>query len=61
VHKGVRGDFWRADRGFGGEMGKESRTNVTHHRSNHLHFDDEVEIRLRLLGRSSPSSFLMEV
>jgi len=39
-------------------MGKKSRTDMTHHRSNHLYFDDEVKIRLRLLGHSSPSSFL---
>ena len=29
-------------------MGKKSRTDVTHHRSNHLYFDDEVKIQLRL-------------
>jgi hypothetical protein len=38
----------RTDRGFGGEMSKKSRTSRTHHRSNHLHFDDEVKIRLRV-------------
>jgi hypothetical protein len=29
-------------------MRKKLRTNVTHHRSNHLYFDDEVKIRLRV-------------
>jgi len=56
MNKGVRRDFWGTD-SLDREMGKKSRTNRTHHRSNHLYFDDEVKIRLRLWGHISPSSF----
>jgi hypothetical protein len=44
------------DEQIGGEMGEKPRTSMTHHRSKHLYFDDEVKIRLRLFGHSSPSS-----
>src|SRR5271165_5520379 len=43
------------DRGFGGEMGKKSRTNKTHHRSYHLAGDAGM-IRPPFKDDSSPSS-----
>src|SRR5271166_6572161 len=34
--KGLHGIFWGWTGVIGGQMGKKARTNVTHHRSNHL-------------------------
>jgi hypothetical protein len=51
--------FWRTDRGFGREMGRKSRANVTHHRSNHLYFDDEVKTRPRLFSLRTQLSLIV--
>jgi hypothetical protein len=40
-------------------MGKKSRRDVTHHRSNHLYFDDEVKIRPRLFSWRTQLSLIV--